>query len=41
MYKSCPLCNKKKPHYHKGCNEDGAMRQLIIPQKKKIKEDLK
>ena len=35
MYKPCPYCNKKKPHYHKGCNEDNAMRTLYIPQKKK------
>lgn len=28
MYKPCPLCNKKKPHYHKGCNEPASFRTL-------------
>ena len=41
MYKPCLLCNKKKPHYHKGCNEDGAMRYLVTPQKKRGKQDEK
>ncbi len=31
MYKPCPLCRKKKPHYHKGCNETTVMRQLYTP----------
>lgn len=35
MYKPCELCNKKKPHYHKGCNEHGSLRTLVTPQKKK------
>ena len=35
MYKPCPLCNKKKPHNHKGCNEPASFRTLITPQKKK------
>jgi len=35
MYKPCLLCNKKKPHYHKGCNEPGEFRYLVTPQKYK------
>jgi len=35
MHKPCPLCNKKKEHYHKDCNETGETRVLITPQKKK------
>lgn len=35
MYEPCPLCNKKKAHWHKGCNEDNALRVEFIPKKKK------
>jgi len=37
MYEPCPYCNKKKPHYHKGCNEVGGQRELITPIKRKLK----
>ena len=39
MYKPCPLCNKKKPHYHKGCNVSG--REKVTPQKKKFAKSQK
>ena len=38
MFFRCPLCNKKKPHWHKGCNEPNVFRKLITPIKKKPKE---
>ena len=41
MYKPCPYCTKKKPHYHKGCHELTLQRQLISPIKKKKKDDIK
>lgn len=35
MYNQCKLCNKKKPHTHKGCNEHNGLIIKVNPQKKK------
>lgn len=38
----CRLCNKKKPHGHKGCNESGSSRiQIGEVKKSKKKNDKK
>jgi len=33
----CKICNKKKPHGHKGCNEVG-LAKIHIGEPKKLKE---
>ena len=35
MYKPCPYCRKKKPHYHKPSNAGGETREFVNPQKTK------
>ncbi len=36
---NCKLCNKKKPHGHKGCNECGTFRiQIGEPKPRKEKK---
>jgi len=38
MWRPCPYCRKKKPHFHKRPKDLGTSRILVTPIKKKPKK---